>query len=94
MLIEVESSKHKVTLDGMEVGYFFSKESLLDGFEKRQVDIPNLCRKGTCGCCKLLLLKGAVKQDNQTALTQEEMEGNIILACCSYPREDIEVEIY
>lgn len=94
MSIEMECKRYKVTLDGIEIGCFCSEESLLEGFENRQINIPSLCRKGTCGCCKMLLLKGKVKQENQSALTDEEMEESIILACRSYPREDIEVEIY
>ncbi|WP_420705077.1 2Fe-2S iron-sulfur cluster-binding protein, partial [Serratia marcescens] len=46
---------HQVIFDGAGIGDFCPETSLLENFERLNIDIPNLCRKGRCGCCKLLL---------------------------------------
>ena len=85
---------HHVIFDGAGIGDFCPETSLLENFERLNIDIPNLCRKGRCGCCKLLLVSGNIRHEKQSALCEEELEENIILACCAYSQSDIEIELY
>lgn len=94
MVIITESDGYQVVFEGVDVGSCSSNSSLLDSLESKAVNIPSLCRKGQCGCCKILLLRGSVHQNSQAALTKGEIEENVILACCSYPKSDIEIELY
>ncbi|MEE4408235.1 MULTISPECIES: 2Fe-2S iron-sulfur cluster-binding protein [unclassified Serratia (in: enterobacteria)] len=94
MISQSKNAHYQVILDGEDTGSFCAEKSLLDNFESKGIDIPHLCRAGKCGCCKMLLVKGEVRHGKQSALAEDELEENIILACCAYPLSDIEVELY
>jgi ferredoxin len=56
-------------------------EILLEVAERAGVDIPSLCRGGTCATCKVRLLEGAPRIDTLYALTKRQREQGFILAC-------------
>ncbi|QHQ23176.1 2Fe-2S iron-sulfur cluster binding domain-containing protein [Pectobacterium parvum] len=90
----IKSDCYQVFFEGVDIGLCRSDISLLDSLEVKGLNIPSLCRKGQCGCCKIILLRGHVHQNNQTSLTDDEIKENVILACCSYPKSDAEFELY
>ncbi|MCC8374807.1 MULTISPECIES: 2Fe-2S iron-sulfur cluster-binding protein [Photorhabdus] len=94
MSFKAKPDGHRVILDGADVGNFCPETSLLENFDKYNIDIPSLCRAGKCGCCKMMLIKGQVRHGKQSALSEDELEENIILACCAYSESDIEIELY
>lgn len=56
-------------------------KSVLEVAESIDVPIDYSCRVGICGICKTQLLEGKVTMEVQDALTPEDKEKNIILAC-------------
>jgi ferredoxin len=56
-------------------------EVLLEVAERAKVDVPSLCRGGTCATCKARLLEGAPKVDTLYALTKRQREQGFILTC-------------
>jgi ferredoxin-NAD(P)+ reductase (naphthalene dioxygenase ferredoxin-specific) len=57
------------------------------------VDYPFGCQSGNCGACKSHLVKGKVTMEgySEFALSDEEKERGLILACRAAPTEDCEV---
>jgi ferredoxin-NADP reductase len=66
--------------------------SVLEAAEHVGVSIDNSCRAGTCGLCKVRLLRGAVTMAVEDALSAEEKTQGIILACQAKSKTNIEVE--
>ncbi len=58
------------------------------------VPFPHGCGSGECGTCKCRLLEGEVKHDRHSpdALSEEEAEAGLILACRSRPLTDVRVQ--
>lgn len=56
------------------------------------IKIPNACRSGVCGTCKLRKLSGEVEMLHNGGITDEEEEDGYILTCCSTPLSDIQLE--
>lgn len=56
-------------------------EHLLDVAERAGVDIPSLCRGGTCGTCKARLVSGRPKVDTLYALNQRQRMQGWLLTC-------------
>ena len=54
---------------------------LLEVAEEAGVSIPSLCRGGTCGTCKVILLSGAPEIGTRYALNAEERRAGWILSC-------------
>lgn len=67
-------------------------ETVLELSESSGVEIPFQCRVGTCGICKVKLISGDVTMDVQDALTEEDKQGKVILACQAKAQSDLEVE--
>jgi len=56
------------------------------------VKIPNACRSGVCGTCKVKKLGGEVDMQHNGGIMDEEVEEGYILACCSVPLSDVTIE--
>ncbi|MFM0131717.1 flavin reductase family protein [Paraburkholderia sediminicola] len=56
------------------------------------VKIPNACRSGVCGTCKLRLLDGQVDMQHNGGITDDEVDEGYILTCCSVPLSNITIE--
>lgn len=54
--------------------------------------IPNACRSGVCGTCKLRKLEGQVEMNHGGGITDEEIDEGYILPCCSVPLSDVTIE--
>ncbi|MBX9767572.1 MAG: iron-sulfur cluster-binding domain-containing protein [Bdellovibrionales bacterium] len=67
-------------------------ETVLELSETSGVEIPFQCRVGTCGLCKVKLLSGDVTMEVQEALTEEDKQSKVILACQAKAQSDLEVE--
>lgn len=66
--------------------------TVLEAAEHVGVSIDNSCRAGTCGTCKVKLLKGSVTMAVQDGLAPEEKARGIILACQAKSNQNLEVE--
>ena len=74
----------------IEAGRLRILEAALDA----GVPFPHGCGTGECGTCKCRLLEGEVKRDRHSpdALSDEEIEQGLILACRSRPLTDVMVK--
>ena len=68
-------------------------QTILEAAIAQGVPYPHGCRSGNCGACKSRLISGDVEMSpySEFALTAEEKESGLILACRSVPWEDAEV---
>lgn len=69
-------------------------QPLLDAFLRAGVWMPNSCNQGTCGTCKLRVVRGDVDHHDSPAdtLTPEERAAGLALACQARPRSDLALE--
>lgn len=67
-------------------------ETVLDVADELDVDIENSCRAGSCGSCKVKLLRGDVDMEVDDGLEPEDKVSGYILACQAIPKSDVEVE--
>ncbi|MFQ3574675.1 MAG: ASKHA domain-containing protein, partial [Thermodesulfovibrionales bacterium] len=49
--------------------------------------------RGICGKCKIKVLEGQYRSVSSGVLTKKEKAENMVLACKTYPKEDINIEI-
>ncbi|MCM2294544.1 hybrid-cluster NAD(P)-dependent oxidoreductase [Allorhizobium sp. BGMRC 0089] len=56
------------------------------------VRIGAACESGLCGTCRVMKLSGEVDMAHNGGILDEEIEEGYILACCSRPRGDVEIE--
>jgi ferredoxin-NADP reductase len=68
------------------------KETLLELLEREGIPIRTRCRMGICGSCKVTLRQGQVISDD-AVLSQVERDCGIVLACCSVPVGNVQVEV-
>ena len=70
-----------------------SDDTILDAALDAGIAYPHGCRAGRCGACKSRLLGGRVELLKHTpfALSEEEKDGGLILACRAQPRSDCTV---
>jgi len=67
-------------------------QTVLELSEELAIGIPNSCRVGTCGVCKVKMTSGEVAMAVEDALDPDDKTNGIILACQAVPKTDIEVE--
>jgi CDP-4-dehydro-6-deoxyglucose reductase/ferredoxin-NAD(P)+ reductase (naphthalene dioxygenase ferredoxin-specific) len=67
--------------------------TILDAALDAGVDFPFGCQSGNCGACKSRLLSGDVSLEgySEVALSGDEKQGGLILACRAMPRADCEI---
>jgi uncharacterized 2Fe-2S/4Fe-4S cluster protein (DUF4445 family) len=73
-----------------------NNESLLSVMLKNKLYLSAYCGgKGTCGKCKVQLIKGTleVSVPDQKKLSKEELEQGYRLSCYAYPKEDCTVRL-
>ena len=68
-------------------------QTILEAAIGQGVPYPHGCRSGNCGACKSRLISGDVEMSpySEFALTKEERESGLVLACRSVPWEDAEI---
>jgi len=68
--------------------------SILKSLEKEGIYLTSSCGgKGTCGKCKIIIRSGSVDVRSKIKLTQEEIKEGYVLACQSFPVDDVVVEL-
>ncbi|HDO25384.1 MAG TPA: DUF4445 domain-containing protein, partial [Nitrospirae bacterium] len=68
--------------------------SVFQALKKEGVHLTSSCGgKGTCGKCKIIVKSGPVDTRSTTKLTKGEIKKGAVLACQSFPRGDIQIEI-
>jgi ferredoxin-NADP reductase len=59
---------------------------------KLGLTIPKACGMGICGTCKVLKLSGEVAMEHNGGITEDDEAEGYILACCSVPKGDVQIE--
>lgn len=63
-------------------------KSLLEGALAAGVEVPHLCRTGTCGVCAARVLEGNVERAD-FLLDDDQREHGFMLMCTSQPTSDL-----
>jgi CDP-4-dehydro-6-deoxyglucose reductase/ferredoxin-NAD(P)+ reductase (naphthalene dioxygenase ferredoxin-specific) len=68
-------------------------QTILEAAIAHGVPYPHGCRSGNCGACKSRLVAGDVEMSpySEFALSAEEKDQGLVLACRSVPWEDVEI---
>jgi ferredoxin-NADP reductase len=67
--------------------------SILELAEQEGIAIPNACRVGACGACKVVTRQGQVRYDAPpAALSDKDQQAGYALACVGYPVDRVVVE--
>lgn len=69
-----------------------SQDTLLEQGEMAGLDLDYSCRAGVCGICKVKVTSGSYDHVADYALTEDEKENGIALACSCIPQTDIVIE--
>jgi uncharacterized 2Fe-2S/4Fe-4S cluster protein (DUF4445 family) len=69
-------------------------QSILDALKQQEVYLVSSCGgKGTCGKCRVKVLEGDAGAEAYGKLTAEEQKVGLVLACRSFPKGDLALEI-
>ncbi|MGP4057695.1 PDR/VanB family oxidoreductase [Mycobacterium sp. 4D054] len=60
--------------------------SLLDALEGRGIEVPNLCRRGVCGECRIPVSGGVIEHRDLYLTDDEKNAGDSMMACVSRAR--------
>ncbi len=90
--------KKAVTVKVEPSNYVFEvqpNQTVLQAALESGLQYPHDCRRGSCGKCKTRLLKGEIKEqtDFAYALTAQEMDEGIILACSALPKTPLLLDV-
>lgn len=67
--------------------------TLLSSLAAGGVVVPTGCRQGLCGTCRVRLIEGEVSMSDHGTLTAAERASGLVLACCSYPKGDLSINL-
>jgi uncharacterized 2Fe-2S/4Fe-4S cluster protein (DUF4445 family) len=68
--------------------------SIFDSLQREGIYLTSSCGgKGTCGKCRVIIKSGHVNLRSKIKLSQDEMKKGYVLACQSFPSEDILIDI-
>jgi len=84
-----ESKLIKIVLYGEEIEVEVKEEeTIIEACQRAGLEPPYSCCVGACSTCISKLESGKVEMDDDMALTDEEKEEGLILACTSHPMSD------
>ncbi|WP_191090751.1 2Fe-2S iron-sulfur cluster-binding protein [Niallia endozanthoxylica] len=70
-------------------------ESVLNGAQRNGVKIPYACKGGGCGLCKIRVEEGEFERGPSSiaVLPNHERDLNYTLACKTYPKSNLTIQI-
>jgi ring-1,2-phenylacetyl-CoA epoxidase subunit PaaE len=79
----------RIILDGRDWSIpVAAGETLIDAAELNGIELPSVCRSGTCGACAVQLSEGSVSMAATHALSKRDRESGLILACQASPESE------
>jgi ferredoxin-NADP reductase len=69
------------------------EETVLAAAGRLGIAISYACGDGICGTCRIRKTSGEVEMHHQGGIEEEEIADGEILACCSYPRSHLVLEV-
>ncbi|MBI4684277.1 MAG: DUF4445 domain-containing protein [Nitrospirae bacterium] len=71
-----------------------NKESIINALKRHEIYLIAACGgKGTCGKCRVKVLGGRYRTSKTGKISQADRNKGIVLACHTFPEEDISLEI-
>lgn len=71
-----------------------AKETIYQAIISAGINIHSVCGgEGTCGKCKVIVLKGSYQNDSVSSLSSEEIKKGYLLACQTHILSNMKVEI-
>ena len=68
-------------------------DTVLTVARRSGLNIPSGCTFGLCGTCKIRKLSGEVHMVHNGGISDEDIAEGYILACCSHPMGEVEVQV-
>ena len=68
-----------------------ASEPLMNGLERKNLELPAACRSGECSYCRVKLKIGKVFHAAGTKLRKSDLQFGYIHPCMAYPLEDLEI---
>ena len=78
-------------MSGMEVPCA-PGETILKAARGAGIRIAAACESGLCGTCKVMKISGDVDMDHNGGILDDEIDEGYVLACCSKPLGNVEIE--
>ncbi len=88
---EAKATKVVFAMSGKD-GFCEPGHTILQAARASGVRIGAACESGLCGTCKVMKLSGEVEMDHNGGILDDEIDEGYILACCSRPKGDVEIE--
>ncbi|WP_310228914.1 hybrid-cluster NAD(P)-dependent oxidoreductase [Rhizobium miluonense] len=67
-------------------------QTVLQAARGAGVRIGAACESGLCGTCRVMKLSGEVEMSHNGGILDDEIDEGYILACCSRPKTDVQIE--
>ena len=81
------NTKVTLILDGEKNDFTMENDSnILDEALSNGIDVPYSCQGGACCTCIARLKNGEVEMNENSILSQEEIDEGLILTCISTPK--------
>lgn len=81
---------YQIQIEGGEAFAAQAGESVLEAAERHGIALAHDCRMGGCGTCRIRLVSGTVRYEEQPfGLTEEEEQQGYALACQARPQADL-----
>ena len=76
-----------VSIDGEDFEFRLSNQgqSILDAAMDAGADVPFSCKGGVCCTCKAKVMEGKAIMDQNSSLSEDEIEEGFILTCQAHP---------
>lgn len=68
-------------------------DTVLAAAKSSGLNISSGCNFGVCGTCKIRKIRGEVHMVHNGGISEDDIEAGYILACCSHPIGQVEVEV-
>ena len=87
LILMNDKASLKIILDGKESMLAIdSSKTILDWALDNEIDAPYSCQGGACCTCIARLKNGEVEMNENSILSQEEIDEGLILTCISTPK--------
>lgn len=88
---------HRITIPGTAESFACAEDvHVLEAMEMARCHgIPVGCRNGGCGACKVRVTEGryTTRKMNRAVVSEQEQADGCVLACRTYPRDDLVVQV-